>query len=420
MSVLWNESENIYFAKTKEYFREVTSSYSNGNYRSAVVMLYSVAICDMLFKLQELKDMHNDSIAETILLEIEKSRNLHDNKSKARWEKELVDKIYKDTELLDLVEFTNLNHLYDHRNFSAHPALNENYELISPSKETTIAHIKNILESILVKPPIFIKNITDMLVEDLRGIKDIYLNQEDQLKIYLNNKYFSKMHNTMKEKIFKALWKFCFNLDDDDCKANRDINAVVLGILYETDESIFTKIIKDSPDYFSADKGKGRRKNLVILVSKYPKIYDCLSEDTKFRINDYINNNSDAKYISWFKFEQHLEYLIAERLYDIPPAYIEKMKAHYVDKGMNEEFISYLIRCFGKSDSFDTANSRFTYDIEPVLREMTKTNFKKLFEVLKSNSQIYGRAQHESSKCKIIEAAKETLGDGYAEIEGEI
>lgn len=52
------EAEDIYFAKTKEYFNEVLSNYANGNYRSAIVMLYSVAICDLLFKLQELLDMY--------------------------------------------------------------------------------------------------------------------------------------------------------------------------------------------------------------------------------------------------------------------------------------------------------------------------------------------------------------------------
>ena len=85
-------------------------------------------------------------------------------------------RIYKDTKLLDLEAYTNLNHLYDNRNFSAHPALNENYELIAPSKETTIANIKNVLQDILIKPPIFIKNIVDMLTEDLKekdGFKTI-------------------------------------------------------------------------------------------------------------------------------------------------------------------------------------------------------------------------------------------------------
>lgn len=144
------EAEEIYFSKTKEYFQEVWSSYSIGNYRSATVMLYSVAICDLLFKLQELKDMFNDSVAEEILETVDKFRNTDGHQSKSSWEKKFIDDVRKKTKILDDEAYINLNHLYDHRNFSAHPALNENYELIMPSQETTIANIKNILKDILI------------------------------------------------------------------------------------------------------------------------------------------------------------------------------------------------------------------------------------------------------------------------------
>ena len=52
---LFYNAQKIYSPKSREYFKEVISSYVNGNYRSAIVMLYSVCICDLLFKLQELK-----------------------------------------------------------------------------------------------------------------------------------------------------------------------------------------------------------------------------------------------------------------------------------------------------------------------------------------------------------------------------
>lgn len=166
MSIYFPESEEIYFKKTREYFKEVVSSYSNENYRSAIVMLYSISICDILFKLQELKDMYNDSMAAKILKKVEDLRNNKDCLSKSKWEKELVDEVYNETNLLDLESYTNLNHLYDYRNFSAHPALNENYELINPTKEITVAFIKSTLTNILIKPPIFIKNVLGMLTDD--------------------------------------------------------------------------------------------------------------------------------------------------------------------------------------------------------------------------------------------------------------
>lgn len=124
MDIYFLETDGIYFSKTKEYFKEVVSSYINGNYRSATVMLYSVAICDILFKLQELKDMYNDSVATRILQKIEQEKA--ESESKSHWEKTLLDFVKHETQLLDVKAYSDLRHLFDDRNLSAHPALNQN------------------------------------------------------------------------------------------------------------------------------------------------------------------------------------------------------------------------------------------------------------------------------------------------------
>jgi L-ribulose-5-phosphate 3-epimerase UlaE len=67
---LENIAENIHFGKTKVYFTEVLSSYHNCNYRSSVVMLWSVSVCDIIYKLQYLVDLYADSAAKEILDEI--------------------------------------------------------------------------------------------------------------------------------------------------------------------------------------------------------------------------------------------------------------------------------------------------------------------------------------------------------------
>lgn len=68
------DAENIYFSQIRNYFKEIISSYDNENYRSAMVMLYSTIICDLLLKLKELSDVYNDSTAESLLNEINKER----------------------------------------------------------------------------------------------------------------------------------------------------------------------------------------------------------------------------------------------------------------------------------------------------------------------------------------------------------
>lgn len=76
----------IFDARTKEYFSEVLSCYSAGNYRSSVVMLWSVAVCDLLFKLQNLVDLYGDAKAKEILADIGKLQQ--DNERSPIWENE--------------------------------------------------------------------------------------------------------------------------------------------------------------------------------------------------------------------------------------------------------------------------------------------------------------------------------------------
>ena len=47
--------------RTAEYFSEVLSYYYTGNLRSAVVMLYATVICNLVYKLEDLKNIYSDS-----------------------------------------------------------------------------------------------------------------------------------------------------------------------------------------------------------------------------------------------------------------------------------------------------------------------------------------------------------------------
>lgn len=417
MPVFLPETEEIYFSKTKEYFQEVVSSYSIGNYRSANVMLYSVAICDILFKLQELKDMYNDTVADEILKEVDKSRNEHDNKSKSKWEKELVDNVYKKTKLLDLEAYTNLNHLYDNRNFSAHPALNENYELVTPSKETTIANIKNILKDILVKPPIFIKNIVNTLTEDLKGKNDLYENEDRKLAVYLNNKYFSKMSKSMKLVTLKAFWKFCFCLPkDEDCLNNLVINRKTLEILIVGFQQDAIEYIKENHYLFLVANDEKCQMNLVILLSKFPILYSELDSDTQLQVDAIIDKDTRAKSIAWFKYKTvnaHLSYLKSISCLRLEANAIKRMISYYSDIGEMMPLIDFFVWYYGESRSFDSADSRFKLVIEPFLEKMSSKQFKQIIKNTNDNRQIWDRGLAYSANNKIMRYAKSVLDDDF-------
>jgi len=406
------EADDIYFAKTRDYFQEVLSSYASGYFRSAVVMLYSVAICDILFKLQELRDMYNDTVAVSILTEVEKCRNANDNKSKSKWEKELIDRVYKDTELLDLEAYTNLNHLYDYRNFSAHPALNDNYELVTPSRETTIACIKNTLKDILVKPPVFIKKVVDMLTDDLEGKYEIYKDRYETLSKYLNNKYFSKMSNSMKISTFYSLWKICFICMDEKSKQNRSINRAVLISLFETNPSIFTEAIKNEQEKYTVTNKEIPILFLVGFIAMNTSIYKVLLEDVKLIINNQIKQDKNDSLICWFKYDSYTDYFTyITSLGFIQPetSRFNFMKKHFNKIGETSKFIDYLISNYKLCDNYESSMQTFEISIEPLLSEMNREQYIALIEAVDKNKQNYERWFIKRDNTTIVQYAKNLL-----------
>lgn len=414
--ILLQDEDRIYFKKTRDYFREVLSDYSNGNYRSAVVMLYSVTICDLLLKLQELNEVYNDGIASSILKDVNKERINPSGKSKSSWEKQLIDRIYNETKMLDLQAYTEINHLYDHRNFSAHPALNENYELIIPSRDITIAHITSILNNVLIKPPVFAKNIVSFLSDDIAAKKDIYWGEKEKFKEYLHNKSFVKMTDAMKVNVFKAFWKFCFcKPDNPQCMENIRVNLYVLEMIMDDYQGILDYIDNDEV-FKSIANNRECCYYFSLFVSMYPYLYEHLSNEIKLCIVP-SEEDHDLRAFAWYKAsdkKEHIQNLINDEVFNLEDEkVIEYLGKSYREEGLACLYVDYCIAAYAKSWSFNTADFRFAKLIYPNLELFDKEQFIRLIEACDSNDQLYNRWGAMNANNSIVKAAKDVLGDDY-------
>lgn len=241
-------TDNIHFGKTKGYFQEVLSSYNNRNYRSSVVMLWSVAICDIVYKLQQLIDLYDDAAAKEILQDVTKIQD-RDPKSSA-WELKLLNDVRDKTYLLDSSEFEDLIYLQKQRHLSAHPVLNSDRELHSPNKETVRALLRSTLEGLLVKPPIYTQRIMQELLEDISESSDV-LNSRKKVKKHIESRYLSRMTPTVEMSIFRSFWKLVFKVDNEECEKNRTINLYALEVLSNRNIASIPEAIDGDSDYYS-------------------------------------------------------------------------------------------------------------------------------------------------------------------------
>lgn len=407
------DEDKIYNSKTKEYFQEVISSYSIGNYRSAILTLYSVVICDLLFKLDELVDVYFDTKAMEILNSVNDMRENHKNVILSQWEGDLVHRIHKETKLMNDIAYKNFEILKWYRNVAAHPVLNDKYELYVPSQETVIALITNTLKDVLTKPSIFVKNVADVLTEDITKKFEIYRGDMAGFEEFLKRKYYIHMDDSMKRKLFLVLWKFAFVSDQDlNCMSNLNgLRIALLALTKMFSENELKSVIQPNVEKCVVSINNKCVVNLTLfLASCQHNIFSCLSEDTKRIILTKREEIRSIKLYCWFICDlpsEHTIYLRDNGMGDMFNAdAIKIFVRHYKDIGCIMLAVDFLIDYYGNSNSFDCANERYDNVIRVILPYIsTLEQYEKLFEIINKNDQIYNRGAAYVTNTEIVKSA---------------
>ncbi len=404
----------IFDYRSKEYFSEVLSCYSSGSYRSAVVMLWSVVVCDLVFKLNYLDDLYKDEKAKKILQEVGESQKQNDKKRLSDWESELVELIFNRTQLLDIAERENLINLKKQRNLAAHPVINTNLQLHRPNRDTTRALIRNALDGVLTKSPVLSKKIVGDLMKDLETASKVFSDNND-LRLYLESKYFSKFDIKTEIEVFKALWKFVFNRTNEECEKNRDVNFKALSILHDRNRSQFLSQIENEREYFSSIASDSTPiEYLIKFLSGSQKIYEYLADHAKATIKNIAERQESSRLQAWFihgSLKKHAAYI---------NEWITKNKSHDIEENSwkilsslseSHEWSKHVIQLgnsyYGASKQFDTADKRFAEVIRPKLDQYDINDCIDLIEKSEENNQTYGRGRAANDHQLVIDSVIE-------------
>ena len=363
-------AEKIVDSRTKRYFAEVHGCYSAGYYRSAVVMLWSLVVTDILFKLDQLATAYGDATAKAILTEIGDTRK--NNPKSPEWEAELVNKVASRTDLLDHAENSFLQSLQAHRHLSAHPVMTGGDALFSPNKETARAHIRNVLDGVLTKPPIMSRKVFDTFIEDVEQIARLSPGP-DGLKKFLEAKYFRHFSPATFAHILKSLWRVAFKSTDPRAETNRVINAQALGVVFSNRKAELAELIKTERDWFSdVSFLDGHLTVMTQFFCDYPQVFPLLNDALKTPIQNYAALSLDHFATCWFISltpDAHIhEILLRVEAGQVLRADI--LNGLCVSLATSDARVNALhigIRLYCKSTNFDTADSRFENIIKPSL-----------------------------------------------------
>ena len=372
-------------------------SFINAHYRSAVVMLWSVVMADLVYKLQALRDLYSDSVAQGILDAIAQKQIA--NPTSPEWEVFLLDQVNEKLELFETADYQHLVNIQKLRHLSAHPVLSGTNLLFAPNKETARACIRNALEAVLLKPPIFSKKIVAALVADVSAVKAL-LPDDASLKQYLEAKYFKGLHASIEQELMKALWKFCFRLSNADTDSNREINVRVLKLLYAKKPAEFRQYVGQHAQYFSDVAPSGAPlTSLVDFLSTCPSIYAALTDAAKTPLKTFVRLDVNLLAISFFAFDNKadlIQILESENhawLAAITDETWVRFQTLAADYNLHQAPQSIGIKIYVKSTSFSDADANFSKCILPIVESLDQVRMEELLAGIEANTQTYWRGR---------------------------
>jgi hypothetical protein len=383
-----NKIQNI---NTKVYFKEVYQTFVNGNYRSSVVMLYSVLICDLVYKLRDLRDIYGDTKAKKILDEIESLQAKNPNSPE--WESKLIDFIKDRTSLLDSSDIVAIESLQKLRHLSAHPVLTNSDLLFSPNKDTVQAAIRNILEGVLTNPPYFSNRIFDTMLADLSEVRD-KITEDENLEKYVKSRYINRLKEIDFRKLFRSLWKVVFITDDTESIQGRKINFKVLKIFIFHDKQNCYDLVRNETHYYSNINKDEHVSRIIKLLALFPDFYNLFENSLLLLIKSKIDAEDEFKFIGWFvnpSLKEHILTLDPTKISNISDTTFNFMYALCNQNNCIKELLDFAIEYFGSSHSFDATINRYDNVLKQIKDELTLNQVNRLLVISNSNTQVYNR-----------------------------
>jgi hypothetical protein len=413
--------ERIYNPKTREYFNEVLSSYSIGNYRSAIVMLYSVIIADLFYKLKELAERDEDPKAKSIIEFIRSQLTDRERNNKSEWETKVVERVFTETQLLEPSAKVHIDYIKQLRHLSAHPVLDSEDLLAIPNKDTVRSAIHNALEYVLTRPAMYNDKVAEEFMNSIPTYSSLIFRSE-KYETYLKNKYFKFFTDKFVKRVFGFLWLAVFKGQDKEASGYREEYYDTLNIVYRNYKGILDLYFFEEKDRFNRlnIEERDQLKFLIDFFSDAPNLYQYVSEDNKVIILHKLENNLTLFTRAWFvtgDINEHLQKVY--RKYENkahPPSYLNIQQIYELSKEVEceHEYFNFCITILDKASTYVSGLSRWKEIIRPFIDQFSKEHILKLLCIINENKSLYNANWLESEYLSDI---KEYIEKDKFEIE---
>jgi len=408
------KAEKIESSATRYYFKEVYSCYANGNYRAAVVSLWSVLVCDAVYKTQKLFELTGDAWAEKKLAEIQKLQQ--ENSKSSEWELELFEGFYTNKKFIGIGEISNIRDIQKKRHLCAHPVLSEDNALYTPSKESVKSMILNALDDFLIRVNYYGKDVFPILRDTLTENSEYYSELKNIKPLIV--KYCQRLTSSAIYQIFKDFYKFSFRLENEDSVKYRRMNRSACYHLYKEviKDPALVQRMKEEKDFFENVSFKTNTLNFLFHFLSFNKdVYDIFSAEMRDRLIALRDKDNDDDVFYGLKIASMFSFKNADEYFDFLKGQLDNNSVKrftiaecdfisevYHDIDCREIIKDISISYAENSSSYDDADYRFDLILhERLLKSFSVEELDRLIACFHTNSQIGDRRRGKIDKEKL-------------------
>ena len=397
----------------KSHYREINKCIENESYRAAVVLLWSTVVLDLITKIQELSDIYGNDTATKILKEL---KDFWDSNPKSpEWENTILKDSQERLNIISLSQFNVLSNLHTTRHLCAHPVKDSVWDLYMPSKNEVLYFYENALNLAIIPAYLSQKSFEGFL-DDVAKNYAVY---GDSFSEFLETKYYRVIDERTQKYYFKNLWKFCFKLDNEECRKYREINAKALYTLMKMKGRDFVEIeiLSNKKSFSDIDLINENIVSVFIwLMMKTSYAFSYLEETTQKGLKNIIAKTSRYStlcFFVWPSFEEHIDFLEQCPISDEDESkelnvdsLSELLKRTDLQSRSKNRLLSLAIKCYIKAYGYDYADKVFNLLIEPNLSIFSDDQIKNLINGIEINSQTYERRGSRIDHPKILDEVK--------------
>ena len=177
-------------------------------------------------------------------------------------------------------------------------------------------------------------------------------------------------------------------------------------------KDIFVERFENEKAYFGRHiyVGDSRRfRMLVKFFVFYPEFYEKLTEDVKITINSVIEHSDDLTALAVFRVTNVVDHIFESRPENEGTASFLSL---YLRENINPALsLDYNIQHYGRSNSYDAGDSRFTEFIEPYVYLFSLAQLEQIVKYVNENSQLFDRRRARRDNRIIYDRIMELKSD---------